>query len=311
MHLPVFDIPIPNLGFDIPVLLHPPIVHFAIVIPVFILLLELINIIMKRRGLTITTFLFFTMLIVIFFAAFVTGKTDGSETWDMLTKAGQEDLKEHKLIGIYLMLATVVVMFAKLFAMAIRKWWMKLIYLLILIGFVAAVLYQGKEGGELVYKYGANNEMVQTLSEEVFDLKEELEELKEESGNVTEESTEASEEKAQESVETKETSEKAEEPAKAEEKPAPAEEPAATDSDSEKTESTPVKEDNTTTKSETVTEKAIETAKEVTNTASQKAAKTTEKVKEMAKEAVESTKEAGTAAIDAAKKMMSSETQKH
>ncbi len=180
MGLPAFDLPIPPLGVEIPLLMHPPLTHFAIVLPIFILLLELINLIMRRRGLTATAFVFFTLLIVVYVAAFITGKTDGKEAFDMLTQAGQETLKEHKLIGIYLMLFTVVLVFAKLFSMAIKKWWMKLIYLLILTGFVAAVLYQGKEGGELVYKHGANVERVKALDDKVFDLEDQLDDLKSE-----------------------------------------------------------------------------------------------------------------------------------
>ncbi len=178
MGLPAFDLPIPPLGVEIPLLMHPPLTHFAVVLPIFILLLELINIIVKRRGLTATAFIFFTLLIVVYVAAFITGKTDAKEAFDMLTQNGQDTLKEHKLIGIYLMLSTVVLVFAKLFSMAIKKWWMKLIYLLILTGFVAAVLYQGKEGGELVYKHGANVQRVQVLDDKVFDLEDQIDDLK-------------------------------------------------------------------------------------------------------------------------------------
>ncbi len=295
MNLPVFDLPVPNLGIDIPVLMHPPVVHFAIVIPVFILLLEIINLVMKRRGLTITTFVFFTLLMVIYFAAFVTGKTDGSETWDMLSQAGQADLKEHKLIGIYLMLGTVVIFFLKLFSMALRTWWMKLLYLLALIGFVAAVLYQGKEGGELVYKHGANNEMVQTLSEEVFDLKEELEEMKEES--------EAASEAAAEETKAPEATA----PEKAEEKAAPA---ATTPAETEKEEAP--QESNAT---QTVEQKAQTAVKEATEAAEKKAEEVAEKAAEAAEKGVDAAKETAKdlkdAAVEGAKKMMSTETPSH
>ena len=278
MSLPVFDIPLPNFGFDIPVLLHPPIVHFAIVIPVFILILEIINLIMKRRGLTVTTFVFFTLLMVIYFAAFATGKTDGSETWNLLSSDGKADLKEHKLIGIYLMLGTVVLFFAKLFSMALRTWWMRLLYTLILIGFVAAVFFQGKEGGELVYKYGANVERVLDLSNALDDCKEELEELEEESESdeATESETEASQ---SEKTPTEEAEKATHEPAKESEEAAPEKEesqaePAAEEPENKQqseTTTAPVKEGNT-------TSTPIDTA--------------TEAVSESATEAVEATKEA-------------------
>ncbi len=327
MNLPVFDIPLPNLGFDIPILAHPPIVHFAIVIPVFILILEIINLVMKRRGLTVTTFVFFTLLVVIYFAAFATGKTDGSEAWDLLTSDGQTDLKEHKLIGIYLMLGTVVLFFAKLFSMALRTWWMKLLYLLLLVGFVGAVFFQGKEGGELVYKHGANVERVLDLSNEVDDCKEELEELQEESGEATESETEAttgeSEAPAQEAEKATETETeapakteepKAEEKEEASETAAPVEEKAASEAtetaseqkEEENSAATPQEANSTSEAAEeaakTATEAVSETttqAVEATKEAAEKAAETT---KAVAKEAVESVKEAAKPVTDMIKK---------
>jgi hypothetical protein len=45
MQLPQITLPQIELPFDIPVLLHPPVDHFAIALPVVILLLELMNLI--------------------------------------------------------------------------------------------------------------------------------------------------------------------------------------------------------------------------------------------------------------------------
>jgi Skp family chaperone for outer membrane proteins len=61
----------------------------------------------------------------------------------------------------------------------IRRGLMKATYLLVLIVFIAGMFKQGKDGGELVYEYGANVERVQDLDSELFDVKEELEEAEE------------------------------------------------------------------------------------------------------------------------------------
>ncbi len=332
MNLPSFDIPIPPLGFDIPLLMHPPIVHFAIVLPIVILILELINLLMKRRGLTITALTFFIFLMIIYAAAYITGKTDGSEAYEMLSKAGQADLKEHKLIGTYLMLGTVVLFFLKLFAMALRTWWMKLLYMLALIGFVAAVFYQGKEGGELVYKYGANNERVMDLSSELDDLQEELEELKEanaESEEATEEAS-AEEAPAKEEVEEKKEATKEAAPAKEEEQPAKASEtetkeqseaseeqaPAAASEEkaAEGEKATESTEEEATPAEANATEGAA-AVKEKVQEAAQSAAENVKEVakeaSESAKEAVESVKDAAGSAIDKAKEMMGNATPAH
>jgi biotin-(acetyl-CoA carboxylase) ligase len=83
------------------------------------------------------------------------------------------------------MFASVVVVVFKLLSSMIKRGLMKGLYLLVLILFVAGILTQGKEGGELVYEYGVNVQKVQNLKSELDDLKEELKSLQ-----ATEEKTE-------------------------------------------------------------------------------------------------------------------------
>ena len=300
MNLPAFDLPIPPLPIDIPVLMHPPLVHFAIVLPIFILLLEIINIVMKRRALTVTTFVFFTLLVVIFAGAYLTGKNDGKEAWDMLSNAGHADLKEHKLIGTYLLLASVAMIFIKLFSMALKTWWMKLIYLIALVAFVAAVLFQGKEGGELVYKHGANVEKVKTLDDQVFDLKEEISDMgdddedEEATPPVKAEEPKAEEPKAEEpkAEEPKAEEPKAEEP-KAEEPKA--EEPKAEEPKAEEPKAEEPKAEEPKAEEPKVVEPKTEentTAQTVTNSVQEAAKKAVQSVKEIAKPVTDAVKAA-------------------
>lgn len=192
MELPSLPFKLPEipLPFDIPVLAHPPIDHFVIAIPVIVLLLEIINLFVKKKAIGVLSFFLLALAVVATIAAYLTGTTDGKEAFDALTQAGQTDLKAHKLLGTYLMLASVVVLVFKLLSAMIQRGLMKALYLLILILFVAGILKQGKEGGELVYKYGANVERVQDLDSELFDAQEELDELKEEMKSTKEKVTE-------------------------------------------------------------------------------------------------------------------------
>ncbi len=180
MELPAIKIPEIPLPFDIPVLLHPPVDHFIIALPIVVLLLEIINLIAKKRAIGIVSFFLIILTVVAAVAAYFTGSVDGKEAWDLLSQAGQSELKEHKLLGTYLMLASGILLIFKLLSAMIQRGLMKGLFLLILIIFVAGILKQGKEGGELVYKYGANVERVNDLDSELFDVKEELDELKEE-----------------------------------------------------------------------------------------------------------------------------------
>ena len=52
MTLPAITLPKVELPFDIPVLLHPAVDHFMIALPVVILVLEPINLMMKKKALS-------------------------------------------------------------------------------------------------------------------------------------------------------------------------------------------------------------------------------------------------------------------
>jgi len=176
MELPVLPFKIPEvpLPFDIPVLMHPPIAHFIIALPIIVLLLEIINLFAKKRAIGLVSFFLIILTSVAAVAAYLTGTVDGKEAWDFLSQAGQSELKEHKLFGTYLMLASAILLLFKLLSAMIQRGLMKGLFLLILIVFVAGILKQGKEGGELVYTHGANVKLVKTMDGELFDCKDDL-----------------------------------------------------------------------------------------------------------------------------------------
>ena len=176
MQLPEITLPKVELPFDIPVLLHPSVDHFVIALPVVILLLELMNLVMKKKAVSGVSFFLIVLTVIASVGAYFTGLVDGKEAYPALTEAAKEALSEHKVLGTYLMLASGVVLFFKLLSMITGKRIIRGLYILILIAFVAGIFEQGEEGGELVYKYGMNVEQVKVLDDELFDLKEELEE---------------------------------------------------------------------------------------------------------------------------------------
>lgn len=169
-----------KLPIDIPLLMHPPIVHFAIAIPLIALLLEISNVFLKRRCIGVISSLLLLLGVVVYFAAFFSGKTDGKEAYALLSQAGQEELKEHKTLGIYLVYGMGIVFVLKLIFASINKTLAKAIFALILAIFVALVLKQGKDGGELVYKYGANVAPVSAMDDKIMDLEDEVDTLKSE-----------------------------------------------------------------------------------------------------------------------------------
>ena len=212
MELPALKLPQIPLPFDIPVLLHPPVVHFVVAIPILVLIVEIINLIAKKRAIGVMTFFVLTLGMVATAAAYLTGTVDGKEAFDALSQAGQAELKAHKLLGTYLVIASAVLVVFKMLSALIRTGLLKAMYLLVLIVFTIGVIKQGKDGGELVYEYGANVERVADLDSELFDVKEELDEAKEAAKKALEKSAQAVEEVKESAAETvKEAAKKAEE----------------------------------------------------------------------------------------------------
>jgi len=162
MSLPDITIPF-NLPVDIPFGYHPAIVHFVVAIPVIVLLLELINVVARKRALSVFSLFLMLLLGVAMVSAYYTGITDGKEASALLSPEGKSALKEHKLIGTYLVYISGAMILLKLLFMMFSNVIAKLFYIFILIGFIALVLVQGEEGGELVYKYGANNEALANI----------------------------------------------------------------------------------------------------------------------------------------------------
>ena len=239
--LPAISIPEIPLPLEIPELIHPAIVHFAIAIPVVIFLLEIYNLAAKRR--TISAFSLFLLIVVaiMMFGAYVTGGVDGKATWDILSTEAQGELKEHKLLGIYLVYGSLALVVLKLLFMAIRKTIGRVLFIVILGGFIAATLFQGKEGGELVYKHGANIEKVVEMSSDGDDAKEELEEAEEKLSEL-QEKYDALLEESKESKESKEAEESTEVETAKEETPVVVEDEKKEESESNET--TPSSETN-------------------------------------------------------------------
>lgn len=186
MNLPVIDLPIP-LSLELPFLIHPVFVHFAIVLPIAVLLIEVVNLLTKRKALSVSAYILLGLTIGIYLLTYLAGKSDASESFALLDEETQTLLKEHRNLGAYLLYFSVLPIIFKVLSL-IKKSGMVFAYFFVLIFFIGATLFQGKEGGELVYEYGVNvralevkDDRIETLEDEIEELKESIEGLKEES----------------------------------------------------------------------------------------------------------------------------------
>jgi len=179
MTLPTLPLPFP-VSETVPVLLHPAVVHFAVVLPIVILVIELINLVTKRKSLTISVYILFVMLIGFYVATYGTGVIDGKNGGLLVSDEGLEQLKLHKNIGIYLLYLSGLPILLKLLTLVVKKPWAKIVYLVAFVAIIGLTLFQAKEGGELVYTYGLNVEAKVNLDDTVEELQDEMDELKEE-----------------------------------------------------------------------------------------------------------------------------------
>jgi uncharacterized membrane protein len=176
MDLPAIELPKIDLPFEVPFLLHPLVVHFAVAIPVIILLLEIYNVFARKKSIGGFSFILILLTIAAAIGAYFTGLTDGKESFDLLSEAGKEELAEHKLLGTYLLLASGLLLFFKLLAMT-GNVFLRFLFMVSLIGYIGLTFIQGQHGGELTYEYGANVEQVKVLDDALFDANEKLEEM--------------------------------------------------------------------------------------------------------------------------------------
>ena len=79
MQLPAISLPKVEFPFDIPVLWHPIVDHFVIALPVVILLLELVNLVIRKKALSGMSLFLLLLTVIAAVSAYFTGLVDGSE----------------------------------------------------------------------------------------------------------------------------------------------------------------------------------------------------------------------------------------
>lgn len=156
-------------------MLHPPMTHFAVALPIISLILGLAYLykpteIMSKIS---TRFMIFASIFMI--AAFFTGKSDGSDAYILLSGDGQTLLKEHKNLGLYVLISMLVITAIKLFGCYKKVFKAEMISIVLLSVVAGTTLYQGKMGGDITYKYGANVEQYAEGMECIDDPEEFLE----------------------------------------------------------------------------------------------------------------------------------------
>ena len=135
-------------------LLHPPLTHFAVTLPVVASIFGLLYLFTRKEGLSKTTTFILIAAALAMIAAWYTGSKAGPQIFDYLSSAGKHELIEHKKLGLYLAIAFSAIAVIQLIGFFLKKYALQALAILLTFGATAMVFVQGKDGGEIVYNYG-------------------------------------------------------------------------------------------------------------------------------------------------------------
>ena len=145
-------------------LLHPPFVHFVGALPVVALFSQFTYMVTKdksysKAALRIIAFSFLTSIFAIF-----GGINDAQKIIEHhhLLQEGVDFLSTHKTFGFVVVVTLLVTTVTKWFAISKDSAYLENISLILIIISLVVALYQGRSGGELVYKHsvGIDNKVI-------------------------------------------------------------------------------------------------------------------------------------------------------
>ena len=140
------------------ILLHPPLVHFAIVLPVIAMFFQIAYSVSNNATYSKCSAAALVITALVMVATWYTGGLEGEDIYPLLSDEGQATLKLHKTFGLFLMIGVIALALVKVFAYRARSVVLETIVLMGLLVTSSALIYQGLLGGDIVYKYGAGVE---------------------------------------------------------------------------------------------------------------------------------------------------------
>jgi len=162
MNLPQISLPHIPIGIDIPHLIHPCIIHMVVALPILILILEIINLFTKRKTVGIVSFFFISLLLFISLIAYLSGSVDAKFAHDSLSSPVWNLIDAHRLLAVYVIYITAILLLFKLLSGIFRNAPMKILMFFTLFILIIAIANSAKRGKSLVYNYGVNVKCVKT-----------------------------------------------------------------------------------------------------------------------------------------------------
>jgi uncharacterized membrane protein len=160
MTLPEIAIPeIPIIStLPLPELSHPVVIHFAVALPIIVILIELFNLFARKYSVGFLSFLLMALFSILLFATYLTGSGDAKLAKDMITANSELSslFQQHKIEGVYIFYGSFLLLFIKIVSVMARKVAVRVLFLLFLIVYSAILFNVAYKGTKLVYEYGVN-----------------------------------------------------------------------------------------------------------------------------------------------------------
>jgi uncharacterized membrane protein len=142
------------MPFDI-VVLHPPLAQFAVVLPIIAIFFHFLGISHKNDTLLKSANYLFIIGTIFIFLAFLSGRASAPDIKPLLNEDGKLLFHKHLRLGYTIILFYTILMLLKIFSVFVDKRELRIFIGILMIMSVSLVIYQGKMGGELTYRYAA------------------------------------------------------------------------------------------------------------------------------------------------------------
>ena len=136
--------------------LHPPFVHFVVALPVVALFSQLTYMATRNIAYSKAAFRIIAMTMLASFFALYSGMADAQTILEgqHILKKGLDILADHKTLGIITALLLVVTTLVKWLAISRKSHGIEVLAAFLILTTIATTLYQGRQGGKIVYQYG-------------------------------------------------------------------------------------------------------------------------------------------------------------
>lgn len=139
--------------------LHPAVVHFVVALSFLALVFELVTWHPKVRQLSPVVPMLLVLAAVAAVAAVLSGEAAHDEA--VIPQAAKALLEQHEELGEKVMVGLIVLAVVRLLLWRMERLaiWVRVVWLLVLFAAAAAVGYNGKLGGELVFQHGVGTQL--------------------------------------------------------------------------------------------------------------------------------------------------------